>query len=284
MYFYTSKIFYQSIKFFTMAIQKGHIKYVGTLGDVRHFKMKGLPEYYAGLKGGPSAEQVQTDPAFERTRENMNEFAACAKAGKSVRTALSSLLNTMSDSQLTGRLTAIMKKINLEDQTEARGYRAILITQQQQYLKNVQFDASVNFDGIFSAPYTVAHNANRNEGTLTVPVFNPANLLIAPAGSTHFRLIQAVAVISDFAYNSNTGTYEPIDATNNEASIVAYSPYLPLDSAAAAQSVVATLAGSPTLSNDVSVIQAVGIEFSQKVGANYYPFSSGNCLKVVEIF
>lgn len=26
-----------------MAIQKGHIKYVGTLGDVRHFKIKGLP-------------------------------------------------------------------------------------------------------------------------------------------------------------------------------------------------------------------------------------------------
>ena len=37
-----------------MARQVGHIKYNGTLGDVRHFKIKGLRGDYAGLKGGPS--------------------------------------------------------------------------------------------------------------------------------------------------------------------------------------------------------------------------------------
>ncbi len=35
---------------------------------------------------------------------------------------------------------------------------------------------------------------------------------------------------------------------------------------------------------DVTVLQAVGIEFYQKVGANYYQFSSGNCLKIVDAF
>ena len=35
-----------------MARQSGHIKYVGTLGDVRHFKIKGNKGFYAGLKGG----------------------------------------------------------------------------------------------------------------------------------------------------------------------------------------------------------------------------------------
>ena len=267
-----------------MAIQKGHIKYVGTLGEVRHFKIKGLPEYYAGLKGGPSDDQVKNDPVFERTRENMNEFAGCAKAGKSVRTAFSSLVAQMADSQLTGRLTSIMKKINLEDQTEARGYRAILITAQPQYLQGLAFDQSTNFDSVITAPYSVSDVTARNEATLTVPAFNPVGSITAPAGATHFRLITAIGVISDFAYNDQTGTYEPIDATNNEKSIVAYSSYLPLDSAAAAQSVVATLAGGPTLGTDVSVMQVVGIEFSQKVGSNYYPFSSGNCLKMVEIF
>lgn len=61
-----------------MARQKGHIKYVGTLGEVRHFKIKGNEGYFAGLKGGPTAEQVKTAPDFIRTRENMSEFAACA--------------------------------------------------------------------------------------------------------------------------------------------------------------------------------------------------------------
>jgi len=50
------------------------------------------------------------------------------------------LMKQMSDAQLTGRLTAIMKKINLEDQTEARGYRAILVSLQPQYLLGLNFN------------------------------------------------------------------------------------------------------------------------------------------------
>ncbi|MPL55107.1 hypothetical protein SDC9_00574 [bioreactor metagenome] len=41
-----------------MARQKGLIKYVGTIGDVRHFKIKGQEGFFAGMVGGPTAEQV----------------------------------------------------------------------------------------------------------------------------------------------------------------------------------------------------------------------------------
>ena len=110
-----------------MARQKGHIKYVGTLGEVRHFKIKGNDGYFAGLKGGPSSEQIASDPAFVRTRENMNEFGGSAITGKSLRTSIAGLIRNNGDSQVTGRITAIMKKINLEDGSEARGQRAILV-------------------------------------------------------------------------------------------------------------------------------------------------------------
>ena len=62
-----------------MAKQTGLVRYSGTMGDVRHFKIKGLPGDYAGLKGGPSGTQVLNDEAFVRTRENMNEFGGSAK-------------------------------------------------------------------------------------------------------------------------------------------------------------------------------------------------------------
>ena len=79
-----------------MARQTGPIKYKGTLGEVRHFKIKGLKGDFAGLKGGPSGEQVKTAPEFERTRENMNEFGGCAAAGKSVRVGLAQLMKQIS--------------------------------------------------------------------------------------------------------------------------------------------------------------------------------------------
>ncbi len=135
-----------------------------------------------------------------------------------------------------------------------------------------------------SAPFTLAHIAGRTEATATIPAFNPASFLSAPAGSTHFRLIQALAVVSDFAYVESTGTYEPIDADNNELVEITYSAYLPLDAVTTNTVGTSTLPGSPTLTADVSVLQCLGIEIFQKVGPNYYLFNSGNSLKIQEIF
>ena len=99
------------------------------------------------MNGGPSGDQIKTAPEFARTRKNMNEFGSCATAGKSIRTGISQVIKQMSDPQMTGRLTGIIKKINLEDQTEARGYRAILISQEKQYLIGFAFDRNVSLEG-----------------------------------------------------------------------------------------------------------------------------------------
>ena len=267
-----------------MAKQKGHIKYVGTLGEVRHFKIKGNEGYFAGLKGGPTAEQVKTAPGFIRTRENMSEFAACANAGKSVRIGLSALMKQMTDSQFTGRLTAIMKKINIEDGSEARGQRAVLVSQQPQYLKGLDFNRNISFNGIFSAPFTLTANVDRNESTLSVPAFNPLNFLNIPSGATHFRIINALSVISDFVFNPATGAYEPAEPMLNETSNISYSPYTPVDAVTTLIDVVATLPGAPTITTNVAVLGSIGIEFYQQVGVNYYLFNAGNAMKIQEVF
>ena len=267
-----------------MARQKGVIKYVGTLGDIRHFKIKGQEGYFAGMVGGPTGDQVLTAPEFERTRENMNEFGACAKAGKAVRTGLSQLMKQMADSQVTGRLTSIMKKINLEDQTEARGYRKIEITTQRSYLKGFEFDKNTSFNGIFNAPFSLTHTFDRESGDLVVPAFNPANLVNAPSGATHFRLVTSLSVVSDFEYNATTNSYDPMDADLNEVNDIQYSGFLDLYAPVPATTITATLPGGVLPTVNTSVLQCIGIEFYQQVGANFYLFSSGNCLKVEDAF
>lgn len=54
----------------------------------------------------------------------------------------------------------------------------------------------------FSAPFTLTANVDRNESTLSVPAFNPLNFLNIPSGATHFRIINALSVISDFVLKS----------------------------------------------------------------------------------
>ena len=267
-----------------MARQTGLVKYNGTMGGVRHFKIKGLSGDFAGLAGGPSAGQINSDPAFVRTRENMNEFGGSAAAGKSVRVGLSQIVKQFSDPRLTGRLTAIMKQINLEDLSEARGRRAIEISTQRQYLEGLDFNVNLSLFGLFNAPFTLTHNVARNSASFTVPDFNPANLVSAPAGATHFRLLNAISVISDFAYNESTSTYEPTDPTLNEISDVQYSAYLDLSALTGLTTINSTLPGSPVMTASVSVLNCIGIEFYQQVGANYYLFSSGSALIIEEVF
>jgi len=264
-----------------MAKQIGIVKYKGTIGDIRHFKIKGLTGNFAGLKGGASSEQIKSDPAFVRTRENMNEFGGCAAVGKSVRVGLAQLMKQMSDPQLTGRLTAIMKKINLEDQTEARGYRAILVSTQSKYLVGFNFNRNSSFEGLFTAPVEITASPERNTVTMSVEAFNAQSQVKAPAGATHFRLINAISIISDFAYNSSTKIYEPIDSVLNELSNITYSDYIEVGATVIDPvSIISTLPGSPTLATDDSLLSCIGIEFYQKAGANYYLLNAGNALKI----
>jgi hypothetical protein len=268
-----------------MARQLGHVKYKGTIGEIRHFKIKGMTGNFAGLKGGATGDQIKNAPGFVRTRENMNEFSACARAGRSVRMGLNLLMKQMSDAQLTGRLTAIMKKINLEDQSEARGYRAILISSQSKYLEGLHFNKNVNFNGSFLAPFELTNTANRKSSTMTVAPFKPAKMVIAPAGATHFRLINAVSIISDFAYNENTKVYEPIEPGLNETSNVAYSAYLDLTTEITVPTVLTSaFAETLELTDNVTVLNSVGIEFYQKAGTDYYLFNNGHALKLQVTF
>lgn len=94
-----------------------------------------------------------------------------------------------------------------------------------------------------------------------------------------------MSVVSDFAYNATTGIYEPLNSALNEISNVEYSEYMDLNATIpGAISLTSTLPGSPTLTADVTVLNSVGIEFYQKVGANYYQFNTGNALKIQNVF
>ena len=105
-----------------------------------------------------------------------------------------------------------------------------------------------------------------------------------PSGATHFRILNALSVISDFVFNATTGAYEPADSDLNEVSNIAYSAYTPIDVVTPLLTITATLPGAPTMNTDVTAIGSIGIEFYQQVGTNYYLFNAGNAMKIQELF
>ena len=265
-----------------MSKQTGLIKLKGNIGGISFYRSEG--EDLAKTANGPSKEKIQNDPAFIRTRENNAEFGGSATAAKAVRLALVTAIQTMSDPRLASRLTKLFKEINLRG-IGARGQRPIVLSANRTMLENFDFNDNISFSSVFNAPFTFAINAPRTQATITVPNFLPSSFIHAPSGATHFRLIGATGVVSDYAYNATTQHYDPTDPTLNTLSGIAFGAVTALNVAAPVTfSIVPTLPGAVTMTATVSLVLCFGIEFYQRVGTADYLLAQDNCMKVIKLF
>jgi len=265
-----------------MSKQLGVIKLKGTIGGISFYQSDG--EHLARLANGPDKSRIDTDVAFQRTRENNAEFGGSAVAAKALRISLTSAMQVIADSKISSRLTQLFKAINMKG-TGTRGQRSILVSANQSMLVNFELDVNKSFSSVFNAPYTVTNGADRNDATLTVAAFIPASFVAAPAGATHFRLIHAIGIISDYLYNNDTQDYEPSEPTLNSIGAIDYSAYLPVGNVpTAAISINTVLPGAPVMPVDASVVQCVGIEFYQQIAGVNYPLTQGSAMKIARVF
>src|SRR5690606_29168834 len=257
-----------------MAKQKGLMKYQGTIGDIRHFRIKGKTGYYAGLKGGPTANQIKNAPEFARTRENMSEFGGSAKAAKSLRSAIGPSLSRFADSSLTGRLTALMKGINLNDAAGARGRRSIEISAHKDLLKGLNFNKNLSFNSTFNVPVTIGKNVD-GELEFSLPAFLANDYVKAPKLATHFKLVFIVGVVSDYDFNEGTKSYEPKNAEFDGISELFYSDYLPVNGEVPQTEVTGDSELYDNAPNDATLFITSGIEFYHKHNQEYLEVSGG---------
>ena len=249
-----------------MAKQKGIIKLDGTIGGITFYKTT-EDGYLAREKGGVSADKIANDPAFQRTRENGEEFGRAGKAGKLLRNSIRAMLQNASDSRMVGRLTQKMVEVIQEDLTNPRGQRNV-IDGEAELLEGFEFNISGKLGTTLYAPFT--GTIDRVAGTLTanIPAFVPINMLAAPGGATHFKIVSAGAEV-DFENETFV-----MDA---QATAV-----LPWDATATA---VINLANAVTPNSTHPLFLALGIEFYQEVNGQMYPLKNGafNPLSLVKV-
>lgn len=248
-----------------MARQKGIIKLDGTIGDITFYKSK--DGFLAREKGGIPADRIANDPVFQRTRENGAEFGRAGKAGKILRNAIRGMLRNASDSRMVSRLTTEMVKVIQEDATNPRGLRNV-IDGEAELLEGFDFNINGKLGTTLYAPYTTV--IDRVAGTLTANLlaFVPQNMIAAPGGTTHFKIVSAGAEI-DF---------------ENETFVVdtKATAVLPWDTNATA---VINLANAVTAASTHPLFLALGIEFYQEVNGQMYPLKNGafNALALAKV-
>ena len=248
-----------------MARQKGIIKLKGTIGDITFYKTQ--DGHLAREKGGIDASRIKNDPAFQRTRENGSEFGRAGKAGKILRTSLRALLINTADGRMVSRLTQKMVEVIQADVTSVRGLRNV-IDGEAELLSGFEFNIRGKLGTSLFAPFVGAIDRVSGEITVDLAEFIPANMIAAPSGTTHFKIISAGAEI-DFEA-------ETFVEAHSETAI------LPWDGVA---TVAISHVNAVTPNSTKPLFLALGVEFYQEVNGQMYALKNGsyNPLALVQV-
>lgn len=248
-----------------MARQKGIIKLKGTIGDITFYKTQ--DGHLAREKGGVDASRIASDSAFQRTRENASEFGRAGKAGKILRTSLRALLLNSADGRMVSRLTQRMMKVLQADSVSERGMRNV-IDGDIELLTGFEFNIRGKLGTSLYAPFTA--NIDRVTGELTVNLaaFVPANMIAAPTGTSHFRIISAGTEV-DF----ETETFVVQDSGT---------AILPWN---ATPTLAINQVNTVTANSTKPLFLALGLEFYQEVNGQMYPLKNGafNPLSLIQV-
>jgi hypothetical protein len=248
-----------------MARQKGIIKLKGTIGDITFYKTQ--DGHLAREKGGIDASRIANDPAFQRTRENGSEFGRAGKAGKLLRTALRPLLINSADGRMVSRLTQRMVKVIQADQVSERGLRNV-IDGEAELLFGFEFNIRGKLGTSLYAPFVAAIDRVSGEITVDIASFVPANMIAAPSGTTHFKIISGGAEV-DFEA-------ETFVVATSETAI------LPWD---ATPTAVISQTNAVTANSTKPLFLALGVEFYQEINGQMYPLKNGafNPLSIAKV-
>jgi hypothetical protein len=248
-----------------MAKQSSIIKLEGTIGGISFYKSQ--DGYLAREKGGVPADRIATDPAFQRTRENGAEFGAAGVGGKLLRAALRPLMINAKDSRVTSRLTKAMVKVVQGDTTNRRGERTVTAGDFS-FLEGFEFNENGKLGATLYAPFTTTITRGSGELEVVVPAFVPSNLIAAPSGATHFKIVSGGVEVNftDLTFVQDMQSSASLPLTNTPTSLT-------------------TLTNTVTPNSTSPLFLVLGIEFYQEVNGVQYPLKNGayNTLSIVDM-
>ena len=248
-----------------MARQVGIIKLEGGIGDISFYKTK--DGHLARTKGGVDGKRIANDPAFQRTRENGSEFGRAAKGSKLLRTALRLLLQNASDSRVSNRLTKDVLAVVKTDATNDRGLR-VVSQGDMALLDKFEFNIGGKLSSLLFAPYDPSIDRTSGAIVMSLPDFIPVNSIVAPNGTTHFKIIVGGAEVDfdtdSFVYDSDASAILPWNAATVAALV---------------------LTAGLTANSTNPIFQVIGVEFYQEVNGQMYSLKNGayNALAIVGI-
>lgn len=248
-----------------MAKQKGIVKLRGSINGITFYKTQ--DGYLARESGGVDRKRIANDPAYRRTRENASEFGHCGRSSALLVRAFRCILRKSIDNRVISRLLKQLFIVIQADQTSLRGHRNVL-SGELGFLLGFEFNIRSSFTANFFTPITTAVNRVTGEIIVNIGSFVPMDMVVAPSGATHYKIISAGTAV-DFVSNSFVTTHSETQT-------------LLFDMVATAPVQHINLIPANSLH---PLFVVVGLVFYQEVGGALYALNNGahNSFSIVQI-
>lgn len=185
-----------------MAILIEGIQFIGSLGGVSAYKMKGSDKIILRKKGGPKRNQLMSSKNFARTRENMKEFSGVGKTVKAIRYALTNV-KRLSEHNFTSSLTSICKKIQKLDGAGENGRRGIFLSKHRYMLAGFLLNKRHPFASIVTGPVHCTLSRETKSAVIQLPQFIQGVNLNLPWKQPLYRLSMSLGVVPDVVYEGD---------------------------------------------------------------------------------
>lgn len=238
-----------------MAKQESIITLNGTIDNISFFKTK--DGYSARKKTGISKAAMESNPNFDRTRENMAEFGRAAQAAKLLREALLESIVGSRDRKMSIRLHKAMMDVLKADTTSTRGQRNV-IDGEAELLQGFEFNVDGQLSTTLLASYQETVDRVTGTCTVSVPPYDPTKMVKHAAGATHYRLGLSAASVNFETKERDVQTIQ--------------SAYLPVNGAL---TLLLDLAVTLPPGSTHPIFMALTIEFVQEINGQKYALKSG---------
>lgn len=262
-----------------MAQLKGPIQFSGSLGNIRSYYDKNLKRYILSTKGGASKELIYNNPAFARTRENMNEWKACCKWASQVRKSLVSIAHLHQGAYFP-EIVALSKRIQKHDEQHVRGYRSIESSKASKQLTLLNFNQISPFDRVLSQAYDISFSDDKKTVTLKLPNFKSFSHINWPTPYQWYRVTLVIAQLPDYLWQEDENCYGPVIRDLERLTVSVVSEWYPYSTDIKDICLTASFGQSALQTPGTTVIVAAGIEVQSSTLNSPGP----GTMKIVECF
>jgi hypothetical protein len=261
-----------------MAKLDGNLSFIGSLGNLSVYKMKGVVKPVMRTKGGASKEKIKKSPVFKMTRRLNSEWSGCSKAGKNIRLALSPLKH-LADYNISGTLTGLAKTIQKSDTTGRLGERSILISRYCHSLEGFSLNTKTGFDGVIRQPVTTTVSREELSATLLLPDLIPGLNFYIPGRLPLFRIIAVLGVVPDMVWTPLV--YQPANMETRLYHVSAATVWASTATRFPGQSLELNLPKDAGLDGNSSLMLSAGVEFGMPVSDTVVnPIRNAGCARI----